>query len=284
MNVIRRPVVVGIDGSPAAFGAVRWAADEALRHGQPLRIVHALEVPVVQEEEAFPDEQRLVLDAAAEARNWQPGLDVTTATSHGSPGSMLVEQSRHASLVVVGSRGRGGFRALLLGSVSLQVAAHAHCPVLVVHHAERWAGPEAQLPRHQPIVVGADGSAGGEAALELAFTEAASRGVGLTATRAWLEPAHRWGRRTDTDRLAETARRELAADLEPWLAKFPAVEVRQRVMRGGTVPLLLDEAREALMVVVGARGHGGFDGLNLGSVPLQVLEHADAPVLIAHRS
>ncbi|MET7402278.1 universal stress protein [Dactylosporangium sp. NPDC005572] len=280
MTVIRRPVVVGIDGSSAAFGAVRWAADEAVRHGQPLRVAHALE----ESGEASVDEQRIVLDAGAEARNWQPGLDVTTATSHGSPARMLVEQSRHASLVVVGSRGRGGFRSLLVGSVSRQVAEHAQCPVLVVHHAERWAGPEAQLPRHAPVVVGADGSAAAELAVELAFAEASSRGVGLTAVRAWREPAHRWGRQPDTDGLADAARRELADDLEPWLAKFPAVEVGQRVVRGETVPTLLDEAREALMVVVGARGHGGFTGLGLGSVPSQVLEHADAPVLIARRS
>ncbi|WP_238012316.1 universal stress protein [Dactylosporangium sp. AC04546] len=283
MSVVRRPVVVGIDGSPAAFGAVRWAADEAVRHGQPLRIAHALEDSGA-DGEAPADEQRIALDAAAEARNWQPGLDVTTSTCPGSPARMLVEQSRQASLVVVGSRGRGGFRSLLVGSVSRQVAEHAVCPVLVVHHAERWAGPEAQLPRHAPVVVGVDGSAAGEVALDLAFAEASSRGVGLTAAWAWLEPVRRWGRHTDADRLADAARRELADDLGPWLAKFPAVEVRQRVMRGETVPLLLDEARAALMVVVGARGHGGFDGLKLGSVPSQVLDHADTPVLVARRS
>src|SRR5690348_675490 len=103
MTANRRPVIVGVDGSPAGFGAVRWAADEAVRHGQPLRITHALGVSGPLEEAT--DEHEIALHAAAEARNWQPGLhDVTTSTWHGSPARMLVEQSRHATLVVVGSR------------------------------------------------------------------------------------------------------------------------------------------------------------------------------------
>lgn len=280
MTANRRPVIVGVDGSPASLGAVRWAADEAIRHGQPLQITHALGVPGPYEQAA--DEHELVLQAAAEARNWQPGLhDVITSTWHGSPARILVEQSRHATLVVVGSRGRGGFQALLLGSAGLQLAAHAHCPVLVIHHAERWAGPESLLPQHQPIVVGADGSTPSELAVELAFAEAASRGVALTAVHAWQEPARHWGRSVDPAQLATEAQHVLAAQVEPWRAKYPTVQVELRAVGGTAAPVLVSEAHDALMVVLGPRGQGGFDELRLGSVTQQVLEHASVPVFVA---
>ncbi|MEV4138838.1 universal stress protein [Dactylosporangium sp. NPDC049742] len=275
MTIIQRPVIVGVDGSPAAFGAVRWAADEAVRLRLPLRITHALGVPGPPEE--ITDEQGLVLNAAVEARQWFPSLHVTTSTWYGQPAHTLREQSRHAELVVVGSRGHGGFHSLLVGSVGVQLAGYAYCPVLVVHHAERWSGPEAQLPSHGPVVVGTDGSADGLLALETAFGEASARRVPLVAVRVWQPPASRLARRPDPDKLAA----ELDADLERLRAKDPAVEAEARVRQGVPVPVLLDEARDALMIVLGARGHGGFTGLHLGAVAQHVLEHADSPVLIA---
>ncbi|MEV0132090.1 universal stress protein [Dactylosporangium sp. NPDC050688] len=282
MSIIHRPVIVGVDGSPAAFGAVRWGADLAARMGRSLRIMHALGMPGPFEE--VIDEQGLVLDAAAEARLWYPGLHVTTSTWHGQPAHVLREQSRHAELIVVGSRGHGGFHALRVGSVGLNLAMYSHCPVLVVHHAERWAGPEAALPSGRPVVVGADGSLGGRQALELAFREASARQVPLIAVRAWQEPPSRHARRAGPDRLAADLATELAADLEPLRAKDPAVRLEPRVVHGPPVQVLLDEARDALMVVLGARGHGGFTGLRIGSVTQHVVQHADAPVLIARHA
>jgi nucleotide-binding universal stress UspA family protein len=275
MTVIHRPVIVGVDGSPSAFGAVRWAADAAVRLGRTLRVTHALGVTGPPGETL--DEQALVLDAAVEARHWYPGLHVTTSTWYGQPVQVLREQSRHAELVVVGSRGHGGFHALLVGSTGVHLAGYAHCPVLVVHHAERWTGPESSLPAHQPIVAGADGTTGGQQALELAFREASARKVPLVAVRAWHQPVGRLTRRTDPDRVAA----DLAADLERLSAKDPAVELRPRVVQGAPAAVLLDAARDAMMVVLGARGHGGLAGLRIGTVSQHVLEHADAPVLIA---
>ncbi|MER7274835.1 universal stress protein [Dactylosporangium sp. NPDC000244] len=279
MTANRRPVTVGVDGSPASFGAVRWAVDEAVRHGQPLRVTHAIAVAGALERAA--DEHEVALHAAVEARTWHPGLHVTTSTWRGSPARVLLDQSQSASLLVVGSRGMGGFGSLRIGSVGLQVAAHAHCPVLVVHHAERWAGPDVPLPQHQPIVVGADSSAHAEFAVELAFAEAMSRGVPLVAVRAWQEPAHHWGRATDLTQCAAGAYDMLAAGLEPWRAKYPTVPVDLRTVRGAPAPVLLAEGRDALMIVLGPRGTGGFDDLSMGSVTQQVLDHASAPVLVA---
>ncbi|MEV4510176.1 universal stress protein [Dactylosporangium sp. NPDC049525] len=273
--IIQRPVIAGVDGSPAALGALRWAADAAVRLGRPLRITHVLGVPGPAEE--ITDEQGLVLDAAVEARHRYPGLHVTTSTWSGQPVQVLREQSKYAELVVVGWHGHGGFHALLVGSVGGHLAGHAYCPVLVVHHAERWAGPETALPTRQPVVVGADGSPGGQQALELAFREASVRGVPLVAVRAWQQPASRLARRADPDRVAA----ELAADLDRLADKDPAVELRPRVVQGAPAQVLLDESRDALMIVLGASGHGGLAGLRIGSVSQHVLEHADTPVLVA---
>ncbi|MET7423677.1 universal stress protein [Dactylosporangium sp. NPDC005555] len=274
MAIIERPVIVGVDGSPAALGAVRWAADEAVRLRRPLRVTHALGVPGPSEE--ITDEQGLVLNAAVEARHWYPGLRVTTSTWYGRPAHVLREQSRHAELVVVGSRGHGGLHSLFVGSVGMHLARHAQCPVLVVHHAERWAGPESQLPSGPPVVVGADGSAGALTVMEAAFGEASARRVPLVAVRVWQPPSSRLVRRTDPDNLAA----ELDADLERLRAKDPAVEVEIRVRQGATVPVLLYEARDALMIVLGAHGLSGLTGMRLGAVTQHVLEHADTPVLV----
>ncbi|WP_432989317.1 universal stress protein [Dactylosporangium sp. CA-233914] len=275
----QRPVIVGVDGSPASLGAVRWAADEAVRLHRPLQITHALGVS--GQNEPAPDEHQLAVQAAVEARTSQPGLHVTTGTWQGGAAQVLVEQSRHASLVVVGSHGPSGFVALPVDSLGVQVAAHAHCPVLVVHDAQRWADPAAALPRHGPVLVGTDGSDNAQLAIELAFAEAASRRADLIALRAWQEPPHRWGFAASRDRLADNARQALAADLEPWRAKYPGVRVELRAVHGAPAPVLLAESRDALMVVLSPRGTGGFDELRLGSVTQQVLDHASAPVLVA---
>ncbi|MFF5228586.1 universal stress protein [Dactylosporangium sp. NPDC000521] len=133
-----RPVVAGVDGSMASLGAVRWAADEAARHGRTLRIVHALTW------EGHADGQGIVLDAAADARAWQPGISVETVTVGGRPGRVLQEQSRYASLVAIGGRTHDG--GLMDSSVGASLAAYAHCPVLVVNRGELWIPEDAAGP------------------------------------------------------------------------------------------------------------------------------------------
>src|SRR3954447_20964447 len=160
------PIVVGVDGSAASIGAVRWAADEAARQGRGLRIVHAMSW------EGPADGQGLVLDAAAEARAWQPGITVETATRGGAPAWVLQEQSRTAALVVIGGSVHDG--GLLDASVGAHLAGFAHCPVLVVNNGWRWADSMTALPAHAPIVVGVDGSPSSQRALAFGYGEAAS--------------------------------------------------------------------------------------------------------------
>jgi nucleotide-binding universal stress UspA family protein len=170
------PIVVGVDGSEASQGALRWAADEAFRQARPLRIVHALGLPG-----PFgwtEDGQAVVHDAADLAYGWHFTIEVETAVVVGSAAMVLCEESHRAALVVVGSRGYGGFHGLLVGSVGIHLSTHGAAPVLVVHGAERWAGPENPLPHDAPVVVGVDGSPGSTRALRLAFDEVGTRRTG----------------------------------------------------------------------------------------------------------
>ena len=148
-----RPVVVGVDGSAVSAAVLRWAVDEALERRSPLCVVHALDQPYsaafVRANPVFVGEERRaaedVLDTAVEhARSMAPDLDVRSVLEVGSPAVVLLRQAAAADLVVLGSRGRGGFSCLLLGSTSLHVAMHAPVVVVVLRPP-----PESPAPRHE---------------------------------------------------------------------------------------------------------------------------------------
>lgn len=134
-------IVVGIDGSEGAILALDWAIGEARVRHDEVRLVHAWHVPtsVSMANAALPgaswtvleDAARTILhDAGDHAR--QAGFEVGEVLVQHRPAAALVDQSRDADLLVVGTRGRGGFAGLLLGSVSQEVAHHAMCPVVIV--------------------------------------------------------------------------------------------------------------------------------------------------------
>ena len=143
-------LVVGVDGSPTATLAVRWAAREANLRGASLELVSAWEVPVTGIGFGYgfapvPEEmlkglakaaEELLAQAAAQAREVDPDLNITTHVAEGPAAPALIEASRDSDMLVVGSRGKGGFRELLLGSVSAQCAHHADCPVVIVRHEQ----------------------------------------------------------------------------------------------------------------------------------------------------
>ncbi|ODU27167.1 MAG: hypothetical protein ABT15_21245 [Pseudonocardia sp. SCN 73-27] len=284
-------IVVGIDGSDNSLAAARWAAVEARRRDLPLRLVSALAwagyapvgLPALGEEyergvllEAARSTVDLAAAAAAEAA---PGVTVDVEVRGGNPAHVLVDESARATLLVVGSRGTGGFTGLRVGSVGVSVTAHATCPVVVVRGTEDGADrPDS------PVVVGVDDSGGTEPALEFAFEEAARRGVPLLAVHSWLEqvmdpyvvPYIDW------DAVAVEEERALTDTLAPWAAKFPGVEVRRSVVRDGAARALVTAAEGAALVVVGSHGYGAFRGLLLGSVGQALLQHAPCPVAVVH--
>jgi nucleotide-binding universal stress UspA family protein len=184
-------------------------------------------------------------------------------------------------MVVVGSRGRGGFTGLLLGSVSQHVATHAAGPVVVVR-ARPWQADG-------PVVVGVDESDGTGHALDVAFEEAALRDAGIVVLHAYLPDVRTWGLDLLPEVEDEHVRRTIELDrlndiVEPWRKRFPAVDVEVAAVDGQAAARLIDASATARLMVVGSRGRGGFTGLLLGSVGLQLLHHAGCPVLIARDS
>ena len=139
-------IVVGLDGSAHSWHALRWAVDRAARTGARVRAVHAWQVPnapygpgpFVAMSPPVDDLERDARDALdAELRSVVTEfdeVDIDGVVTAGATAEVLLDEARHADLLVVGQRGRGGFTGLLLGSAADQVVRHAHCPVVVVPH------------------------------------------------------------------------------------------------------------------------------------------------------
>jgi nucleotide-binding universal stress UspA family protein len=302
-RVVIRPVVVGVDGSPEAMRAVAWAAAEAHRRGLPLRVVHALafvptELPLDRPPSRIgamlQEEAELAVHAAVElVRHRVHGLTVTSVLVPDAPGPVLVRESEKASLLVVGVRGRGGFAGLLLGSVSQHVAAHAHCPVVVVRggpydesgagQSERAAPAGVGAPRFDTVVVGVDSST--DEALRFGFEAAASRGARLRVVHCWsppipfpLDPPR--PQAMDLAELSAERYRRLTDLVHPWREKHPDVEVRLEVVPAVPVNGLVAASAEADLLVVAARRHAHRLGRILGPVVHGMLRHAYCPVAV----
>ncbi|WP_169987971.1 universal stress protein [Microbispora sp. H10836] len=278
-------IVVGVDGSAQALGAVDWAAAEAGRRHLPLRIVHiavrweynvAIREPGL--EAPRPEAAGLaVLRIAEDRARTFASIDVGCRLGIGPIPVTLLQEAADAALLVLGSRGTGGFTRLLLGSVSRQMAEHAACPVVIVPgNAGTGSGPSG-------IVVGVDGSEASVDAVGFGFEEASLRSVGLRAVHAWVHPAcPREMRpvRYDTAAVAREGARLLSESLAGWKAKYPDVPVDEEVIEGAPASVLADASNDAELLVVGARGRGGFPTLRLGSVSHAVLHHAKGPVAV----
>ncbi len=280
-------IIVGVDGSLASRTAIAWAATEAARRNAEMVLTTVYDWRVIGArapiggalaDDARAQAEQLVASAVAEARSFEPSVNVRGEAVLGSPVPTLVNASADADLVVLGGRGRGGFASLLLGSVSQQVATHAAGSVVVVRGRPNIS--------HGPIVVGVDGSPSANHAVEVAFAEAAARGAGVVAIRAFAPEHPPYGSRMalpteNVEERREIEQRALLDDVAPWQDKFPEVPVECVALEGHATEALVGLSSTAQLVVVGTRGHGGVTGLMLGSVGLQLLHHAECPVLIA---
>jgi nucleotide-binding universal stress UspA family protein len=290
------PIVVGVDGSAQSLDAVGWAACEAGTRERPLRIVHAflwplLKVPLGPPEFGPPDSglqnaaEQILSTAVDRARQTAPELDISTDLPVCAPAAALIGVSHDAALVVIGHRGLGGFAGMLIGSVGIQAAAHAACPVVVVRGADPGHGHAG--PATGQVVVGVDGSGLSSQAVDFAFDHAARRGLGVRAVHVYQWPA------TGDPRLApyytpedmrDDQARLLAETLAVFAEKHPDVPVERRVRHGQPAAVLIEESAGAALTVVGSRGRGGFTGLLLGSTSQTVLHHATGSVAIVRPS
>ncbi|MFJ5098864.1 MULTISPECIES: universal stress protein [unclassified Streptomyces] len=286
------PLVVGVDGSDAGLTALDWAVDEAVRHGRPLRIVHAslwerYEGTVPDRTPDRPAGQvlaeNIVGQAVERARRRAPGLPLTSAVAAEDATGALLAEGREAMAVVVGARGRGEVTGLLLGSVSLLVAARASCPVVVVR-----GDRHALEARHQRVLLGVGGHDVDSPAVRFAFREAAVREAELDVVRAWRRPLRGpLGRPAARDGTEADVERRVSDSLEEVLTaaarEHPRVRVRGSAVEGAAHRVLTERSAAADVLVVGARRQDGLLGLQLGRVAHRALHHALCPVAVVPR-
>jgi nucleotide-binding universal stress UspA family protein len=285
-------IVVGVDGSLQSLHAVDWATREAVARRCPLRIVHAflwplLNVPTGPPAGGPPDAglrnaaEGILAAAADRARRVAPALEISTDLPVCSPAAALVEASHEAGLVVVGHRGLGGFTGLLVGSVGVQTAAHADCPVVVV----RGSNAVDPGPAVGRVVVGVDGSPLSDLAIDFAFSHAALHGLSVAALHVQQRPhvtvpGDQPLPGPDGEDRGDHETRLLTDALAGYDEKYPGVPVHRKIELGRPSEVLVAESAGAALTVVGSRGRGGFAGLLLGSTSQTVLQHAAGPVAV----
>lgn len=282
----RAPVVVGIDGPGSALEAVDWAMAEAATQGRPLRIVHAFHPALPADPYgmvpptdclavARTGAEALLREAVARARAVASDVEVSAHLLPGAPNPALLDEATRARLLVLGSRGLSGMRGLLARSVSVQVAAHARCPVVIIRQSHGAGGPGRAPAR---VVVGIEpapvpGTSGagtsGAGVIGFAFEAARQRGIPLAAVHAWGPPE-----------IEARASGALARALEPWRHRFPDVTVLPAAVRDDPAHALVTASLGAALVVVGSRGRGHLRGSMFGSVSQAVLHHGHSPVAI----
>ncbi|WTW93490.1 universal stress protein [Streptomycetaceae bacterium NBC_01309] len=273
-------ITVAVDRSRYADDALAWATGEAERLHVALRIVHAW-VPMTTgtHDARLTTAQHILERAKSRAYDLAPELDVTTLAPADVTGAALAAESKHTRLLVLGSRGRGGFRGLLLGSTTLTAAATAECPVVVVRR--RTSQDERQ--RTPDVVAGIDARESADAVLDFAFAEAAVRpGARLQLVYAQSMDASAWtgGRTPAPEEVAAGLDQALAAATAAWAAKYPQVGVIRQPVHAPPGGVLVDASARAGLTVVGRKLTGSLLGLRLGPVAHAVLMHAHGPVAV----
>jgi nucleotide-binding universal stress UspA family protein len=262
---MNRRVVVGIDGSPAAEAAIRWAAPEAAARDAELQLVHAFVWPSFHVPLGPSDlapglraaADKIVTESVELAKKFEPAITVHGVRRDGFPAPVLIQASADADLVVIGSRGLGVTLGALIGSTGLDLTANAHCPVVILRPGET------HVDAHGPVVIGYDGSSPSLKALDFGLEYAGRHHLPIRVVAA--------RQLTDDDAAIHD----------------PDAEVRARggdaeIVRieGHPAEQLLRLSANASLTVLGARGRGGFAGMMLGSVSQTVLHHATCPVAV----
>lgn len=287
-------IAVGFDGSASASAALDWAAKDASQSGGTLRIISVVHYPgmpagTVDSVPSLPASllqraHELVADAGSQAREFMDASKVETQIVVGTAAEALVRATESVQLLVVGNRGRSELLSTVLGSVSFAVAAHAQCPVIVVREGAAVVGPQ------HGVVVGVDGSAAGDHALDVAADVAVRAGAPLRIISAWDLPAadswalSYWETASVGSDWARTQHHVAVtvgtAAVDRVQSQHPGLAATSEAHHGSAGAALNGASHDAGLVVVGSRGLGGFAGLVLGSVSHNAVHGSACPVMI----
>lgn len=285
MTTAELPVIAAVDGSWRSYEALEWAARDAVRRGLALTIVHVRPLNLrTSQEEQRREAEELLAEAVGRVAQVAPTLHTSTLAPMDFPAAALTALSEHASLLVLGSRGLGGFRSLLIGSNSLTTASMARCPVVVVHSGRaEEEGAEAAQETFSDIVAGVAADESSEAVLDFAFEAATTRpGARLRIVHGWtmFSSMLAGGPVFDRDAAAGAAERTLAELTAGRPEKYPQVEVVQEPVHGSASHTLVTASATAALTVIGRRKGGEELGFGLSPVAQTTLTHALGPVAV----
>ncbi len=288
-----RPVVVGYDHSDTAIAALDWAGQLADKNGAPITVVHASEAIVYAQDVSYgflkPDQEheraeRIAQKGVDHLSAKHTGLAITAVGSILSATVALDEGSTSASVIVVGSHGRGRINSIMLGSTAYAISGHARCPVIVVRD-----GHAAMPGPGRPVVVGSDGSKSARNAVDAAATVAQQWDATLLLVSSWTPPLpDPWGNPPSgysSDAAALKARegktREVNQDsVDHVRLEHPDMVVEGLVMEARPEDAVMGASPDAAMLVLGSRGHTKFIGAFLGSTARAVLHQSTTPVMV----
>lgn len=282
-------IVVGVDGSPESLNAVDFAAARARLDGSEIELVCAYALPSYSADSGLSSEETLragaqrVVDDAADHIAGKHQLQVTRTVLPGNPTGILRRKSESSQLIVLGSRGGGGFADRLLGAIPAALPGYSSCPVVIV--PGETAGKRHEVHR---IAVGTDGSRPATSSLSQAITEAELWGAHLDVIRAmpltrsmaaipWMTVSG------DTPAIIQAATEETEQAIAESIATA-GIQAEVQVLDGDPADTLLDYAKSVDMLVVGTHGRGGVRGVLLGSTSQVVLQESPVPVMVVPSS
>lgn len=258
------PIVVGIDGSPGASRAVDWALSWAEALEVPVRIIASERVPpghTPDSDSLGAKAEAVIRDEMARLSEKDAAVEIHPEALVAHPVTALLDASREAGAVIVGSRGSGAFRGSVVGSISGSVAAQAYCPTIVIP-----PGASVDHDATGPLVVGFDGSEPAFRAARLAISAATVEGRSVRLVQAETGV-------TSPDEPLDDAVDELRAD-------HPDVEVELITVEGDAVQALTDASREGAFLIMASQGHRGVPGFLLGSTTRALVQEAQSPVIV----
>ncbi|HWD77382.1 MAG TPA: universal stress protein [Kribbella sp.] len=297
------PVIhVGVDGSWRDTGALEWALQESLLRRDPLRVVHVIDEqlrniagipPDVVDDAATEllDNVQGYLDECRDSAQGPRGLDESAddrvgVLEHeaeliaGPPARTLTEAAADSRMLVVGRRGMGTFKRLLVGSTSEAVVSRTTVPVVIV--PDHWKPSD----HTGPVVVALDDGDDHSAEMEFAITAAEERGLPVRIVHVWDLPAmYSWDAMNVagvSSEWSENAERHFENVVAEWHRKYPDVAIEADVRRGHPVDGVVHAAEEsdAQLLVVGSHHHARLASMLLGNVTRGVLHHCTCPLAV----